>query len=147
MTVVKELIRSELDGTLSFGDYTLDTKTKKDGFEFQGDTGSDALHFRAIHKTVRSDDNGLPSSFFLYNTQISDGKGRSSLQIFLAPCMASDRLHIFCSFPPCRMSLRSPLPHATAPLRSVGGSSVTTELPSQTFPVLLPQLLPQFRLP
>ena len=29
MTVVKELIRSELDGTLSFGDYTLDTKTKK----------------------------------------------------------------------------------------------------------------------
>ena len=37
MTVVKELIRSELDGTLSFGDYTLDTKTKKDGFEFQGD--------------------------------------------------------------------------------------------------------------
>ena len=33
MTVVKELIRSELDGTLSFGDYTLDTKTKKDGFE------------------------------------------------------------------------------------------------------------------
>ena len=24
MTVVKELIRSELDGTLSFGDYTLD---------------------------------------------------------------------------------------------------------------------------
>ena len=37
MTVVKELIRSELDGTLSFGDYTLDTKTKKDGFEFQVD--------------------------------------------------------------------------------------------------------------
>ena len=37
MTVVKELIRSEFDGTLSFGDYTLDTKTKKDGFEFQGD--------------------------------------------------------------------------------------------------------------
>ena len=37
MTVDKELIRSELDGTLSFGDYTLDTKTKKDGFEFQGD--------------------------------------------------------------------------------------------------------------
>ena len=37
MTVVKELIRSELVGRLSFGDYTLDTKTKKDGFEFQGD--------------------------------------------------------------------------------------------------------------
>ena len=37
MTAVKELIRGEADGTLSFGDYTLDTKTKKDGFEFQGD--------------------------------------------------------------------------------------------------------------
>ena len=37
MTAVKELIRGEADGTLSFGDYTLDTKTKKDRFEFQGD--------------------------------------------------------------------------------------------------------------
>ena len=37
MTAVKELIRGEADGTLSFGDYTLDSKTKKDGFEFQGD--------------------------------------------------------------------------------------------------------------
>lgn len=37
MTAVKELIRSEADGTLSFGDYTLASKTKLDGFEFQGD--------------------------------------------------------------------------------------------------------------
>ena len=37
MTVVKELLRVEEDGTISFGDYTLDTKTKLDGFEFQGD--------------------------------------------------------------------------------------------------------------
>lgn len=37
MAAVKELIRGEADGTLSFGDYTLDSKTKKDGFEFQGD--------------------------------------------------------------------------------------------------------------
>ena len=37
MTVVKELLRVEDDGTLSFGDYTLDSKTKLDGFEFQGD--------------------------------------------------------------------------------------------------------------
>ncbi len=37
MAVVKELLRAELDGTLSFGDYTLGTKTKLDGFEFQGD--------------------------------------------------------------------------------------------------------------
>lgn len=37
MTVVNELIRSEADGAISFGDYTLEKKTKKDGFEFQGD--------------------------------------------------------------------------------------------------------------
>ena len=37
MAAVKELIRSEANGTLSFGDYTLSAKTKKDGFEFQGD--------------------------------------------------------------------------------------------------------------
>lgn len=37
MTAVKELIKSEADGTLSFGDYTLNSKTKLDGFEYQGD--------------------------------------------------------------------------------------------------------------
>lgn len=37
MTAVKELIKSEADGTISFGDYTLNSKTKLDGFEFQGD--------------------------------------------------------------------------------------------------------------
>lgn len=36
MAAVKELLRAEKDGTLSFGDYTLDSKTKLDGFEFQG---------------------------------------------------------------------------------------------------------------
>ena len=37
MALIKELIKTEEDGTLSFGDYSLTTKTKKDGFEFQGD--------------------------------------------------------------------------------------------------------------
>ena len=37
MTVVKELLRAESDGTLSFGDYTLGIKTKKDNYEFEGD--------------------------------------------------------------------------------------------------------------
>ena len=36
MAAVKELLRAENDGTLSFGDYTLGSKTKLDGFEFQG---------------------------------------------------------------------------------------------------------------
>ncbi len=37
MAVVKELIRSEKDGALSFGDYTLDTKSKLSDFEHGGD--------------------------------------------------------------------------------------------------------------
>lgn len=37
MAAVKELLKAGTDGTLSFGDYTLDSKTKLDGFEFQGD--------------------------------------------------------------------------------------------------------------
>ena len=37
MAAVKELLRAENDGTLRFGDYTLGSKTKLDGFEFQGD--------------------------------------------------------------------------------------------------------------
>ena len=60
MTVVKELIRSELDGTLSFGDYTLDTKTKKDGFEFQGDIYK-VKTFKAMTKLEK---NGM----FLYES-------------------------------------------------------------------------------
>ena len=37
MAAVKELLKTEEDGTLSFGDYTLASKTKLDGYEFQGD--------------------------------------------------------------------------------------------------------------
>lgn len=37
MAAVKELIRKEEDNSISFGDYTLDKKTKLDNFEFQGD--------------------------------------------------------------------------------------------------------------
>lgn len=37
MATIKELIRRENDNSLSFGDYTLDKKTKLDNFEYQGD--------------------------------------------------------------------------------------------------------------
>lgn len=37
MATVKELLRAENDGTLSFGDYTLTKKTKLDNYEFEGD--------------------------------------------------------------------------------------------------------------
>jgi hypothetical protein len=37
METAKELLHAEKDGTLSFGDYTLTSKTKQDNFEFEGD--------------------------------------------------------------------------------------------------------------
>lgn len=37
MAAVKELIRSEANGTISFGDYTLGAKSKLDNFEHAGD--------------------------------------------------------------------------------------------------------------
>lgn len=38
MAVISELIRTESDKTLSFGDYTLNEKSKVSGFEFDGDS-------------------------------------------------------------------------------------------------------------
>ena len=37
MSVINELLRAEADGSLSFGNYELESKTKLDGFEHQGD--------------------------------------------------------------------------------------------------------------
>ena len=37
MAIVKELIKNEADGTLSFGDYTLDAKAKVEDFNHDGD--------------------------------------------------------------------------------------------------------------
>ena len=37
MSAVKELLRAESNGSISFGDYTLDKKTKLPGFEHKGD--------------------------------------------------------------------------------------------------------------
>lgn len=37
MAAIKELLRTEEDGTLSFGDYTLASKTKLENYEFEGD--------------------------------------------------------------------------------------------------------------
>ena len=60
MAAVKELLRVEEDGTLSFGDYTLDKKTKLEDFEFQGDLYK-VKTFAEITKLER---NGL----FLYES-------------------------------------------------------------------------------
>ena len=53
MAVVAELIRSEANGTISFGDYTLGAKSKLDNFEHAGDLYK-VKTFREITKLERS---------------------------------------------------------------------------------------------
>ena len=53
MAAVKELIRAEADGSISFGDYELASKTKKQDFEYQGDLYK-VKTFREITKLERN---------------------------------------------------------------------------------------------
>lgn len=53
MAVVAELIRSEANGTISFGDYTLEAKSKLDNFEHAGDLYK-VKTFREITKLERN---------------------------------------------------------------------------------------------
>lgn len=53
MAVISELLRSEADGTISFGDYSLSTKAKLDNFEHQGDIYK-VKTFREITKLERN---------------------------------------------------------------------------------------------
>lgn len=55
MAVVSELIRSEADGTLSFGDYTLAEKKKLDGFT----CGSDVYKVKTFNEITKLEKNGL----------------------------------------------------------------------------------------
>ena len=53
MAVTDELIREEETGALSFGNFALATKTKKDGFQYQGDSYK-IKTFREITKLERN---------------------------------------------------------------------------------------------
>lgn len=55
MSVISELIRTEEDGTVSFGDYTLGSKTKKDQFMHDGDS----YKVKTFHEITRLECNGL----------------------------------------------------------------------------------------
>lgn len=54
MSVVSELIRTEADGTISFGNYELPAKSKKSDFEHDGDLYK-VKTFKEITKLERND--------------------------------------------------------------------------------------------
>lgn len=55
MPVVNELIRSEADGTLSFGNYKLSTKSKLSDFEHDGDS----YKVKTFHEITKLEKNGM----------------------------------------------------------------------------------------
>jgi hypothetical protein len=55
MAVVEELIRKESDGTISFGNYTLDVKSKVSDFEHQGDL----YKVKTFHEITKLEKNGM----------------------------------------------------------------------------------------
>lgn len=75
MAVVKELLRSEADGTISFGDHTLEEKAKLDNFEHCGDLYK-VKTFKTMTKLER---NGMfvyesvPGTSVSHFVEIADG--------------------------------------------------------------------------
>ena len=55
MSVVKELLRGEQNGSISFGDYTLDKKAKLDNFEH----GGDIYKVKTFYEITKLEKNGV----------------------------------------------------------------------------------------
>lgn len=55
MAVINELIRSEQSGSISFGNYTLDTKSKVEDFEHDGDL----YKVKTFHEITKLERNGM----------------------------------------------------------------------------------------
>lgn len=55
MAVINELLRSEADGTISFGDYSLSMKSKLDNFEH----GGDLYKVKTFQEITKLEKNGM----------------------------------------------------------------------------------------
>ncbi len=55
MAVINELIRAEQDGSISFGNYELDTKSKRSDFEHNGDM----YKVKTFHEITKLERNGM----------------------------------------------------------------------------------------
>lgn len=78
MAAITELIRTEDNGTISFGDYTLAAKSKKDNYEFEGDLYK-VKTFREITKLER---NGMFVYESVPGTAVNEFKATENLVTF-----------------------------------------------------------------
>ena len=78
MAAISDLIRTEDNGTISFGDYTLLAKSKKDKYEFEGDLYK-VKTYREITKLER---NGMFVYESVPGTAVSGFKATENLVTF-----------------------------------------------------------------
>lgn len=82
MSVVSELIRTEADGTISFGNYELPAKSKKSDFEYDGDLYK-VKTFKEITKLER---NGMFVYESVPGTAVSHLKATENGMSFTVEC-------------------------------------------------------------
>lgn len=78
MAVVKELIRKETDGTLSFGNFELDSKQKLSDFEYEGDM----YKVKTFKEITKLEKNGLFVYESVPGTTVTNMKADDSVMQF-----------------------------------------------------------------
>lgn len=78
MGVVEELIQGNGDGTLSFGNYLLETKTKKADFKFEGDT----YKIKTFKEITRLERNGTMVYESVPGSAVTNFKGNGEVAEF-----------------------------------------------------------------
>lgn len=78
MAAVSELIRTESDGTISFGDYTLSAKSKLDNFEHNGDL----YKVKTFKEITKLEKNGLFVYESVPGTAVSNFSQDAQVTIF-----------------------------------------------------------------
>ena len=78
MSVVEELIRKEDAGTLSFGNYLLDTKTKKADFQYEGAS----YEIKTFKEITKLEKNGTLVYESVPGSAVTNFRGNSSVVEF-----------------------------------------------------------------
>ena len=81
MAVIKELIRKENDGTLSFGNFEFDTKQKKSDFEYEGDL----YKVKTFKEITKLEKNGLFVYESVPGTVVTEMKNTDSESTIASP--------------------------------------------------------------
>jgi len=78
MSVVEELIRKEEKGTLSFGNYLLDSKTKKADFQYEGAS----YKIKTFKEITKLEKNGALVYESVPGSTVTDFKGNTEMAEF-----------------------------------------------------------------